>query len=181
MSKPQINKLKNFMITNEFNINQINSLIKNIESMYKMYVPKLIKTKIGSVYNFNFIIDTNIITKKENNHILRLLLMNLFKYKKIDNKPVFAILHYYCWSAENYNKYVNYLNKKCTEYGFSGIYTSIIAHHDIQVNNDFIKKRNIRRGLEILREGCCGDFSFSVIENNQSELKKPQKTFNLNF
>ena len=51
----------------------------------------------------------------------------------------------------------------------------------ISTTRDFIKKRNIRRGLEILREGCCGDFSFSVIENNQSELKKPQKTFNLNF
>jgi LPS-assembly protein len=46
---------------------------------------------------------------------------------------------------------------------------------------DFVQKRNIRRGGEILREGCCGDFSFSVIENNQSDLKKPQKTFNLNF
>jgi LPS-assembly protein len=46
---------------------------------------------------------------------------------------------------------------------------------------DFVQKRNIRRGAEIVREGCCGDFSFSVIENNQSDLKKPQKTFNLNF
>lgn len=46
---------------------------------------------------------------------------------------------------------------------------------------DFVQKRNIRRGVEIVREGCCGDFSFSIIENNQSDLKKPQKTFNLNF
>lgn len=51
----------------------------------------------------------------------------------------------------------------------------------ILATRDFVKKRNIRRGVEILREGCCGDFSFSVIENNQSDLKKPQKTFNLNF
>jgi LPS-assembly protein len=51
----------------------------------------------------------------------------------------------------------------------------------ILATRDFVKKRNIRRGAEILREGCCGDFSFSVIENNQSDLKKPQKTFNLNF
>jgi LPS-assembly protein len=46
---------------------------------------------------------------------------------------------------------------------------------------DFVIKRNIVRGIEILREGCCSDFGFSVIENNQSNLKKPQKTFNLNF
>ena len=51
----------------------------------------------------------------------------------------------------------------------------------ILATRDFVKKRNIRRGAEILREGCCGNFSFSVIENNQSDLKKPQKTFNLNF
>jgi LPS-assembly protein len=51
----------------------------------------------------------------------------------------------------------------------------------ILATRDFVEKRNIRRGAEILREGCCGDFSFSVIENNQSDLKKPQKTFNLNF
>ena len=46
---------------------------------------------------------------------------------------------------------------------------------------DFVTKRNIRRGVEILREGCCSNFGFSVIENNQSNLIKPQKTFNLNF
>ena len=46
---------------------------------------------------------------------------------------------------------------------------------------DFVKKRNIRRGVEVLREGCCTDFGFSIFENNQSDLIKPQKTFNLNF
>ncbi len=51
----------------------------------------------------------------------------------------------------------------------------------ISTTRDFVQKRNIRRGIEILREGCCSDFGFSVIENNQSNLTKPQKTFNLNF
>lgn len=51
----------------------------------------------------------------------------------------------------------------------------------ISTTRDFAQKRNIRRGVEILREGCCSNFGFSVIENNQSNLTKPQKTFNLNF
>jgi len=51
----------------------------------------------------------------------------------------------------------------------------------ILTTRDFVQKRNIRRGLEILRDGCCTNFGFSVIENNQSNLIKPQKTFNLNF
>lgn len=46
---------------------------------------------------------------------------------------------------------------------------------------DFVTKRNLRRGVEILREGCCSNFGFSMIENNQSNLIKPQKTYNLNF
>ena len=51
----------------------------------------------------------------------------------------------------------------------------------ISTTRDFVQKRNLRRGIEILREGCCSNFGFSVIENNQSNLIKPQKTFNLNF
>ena len=51
----------------------------------------------------------------------------------------------------------------------------------ILTTRDFVQKRTIRRGVEILREGCCSNFGFSVIENNQSNLIKPQKTFNLNF
>jgi len=46
---------------------------------------------------------------------------------------------------------------------------------------DFVEKRNIQRGIEINREGCCSLFGFSIIENNPSNLMKPQKTFNLNF
>lgn len=46
---------------------------------------------------------------------------------------------------------------------------------------DFVEKRNIQRGFEISREGCCSLFGFSLIENNPSNLMKPQKTFNLNF
>jgi len=51
----------------------------------------------------------------------------------------------------------------------------------ISTTRDFVEKRNIQRGIEILREGCCSDFGFSIIERNQSNLTKPQKTFNLNF
>ena len=46
---------------------------------------------------------------------------------------------------------------------------------------DFVEKRNIQRGFEVSREGCCSVFGFSLIENNPSNLMKPQKTFNLNF
>ena len=51
----------------------------------------------------------------------------------------------------------------------------------ISTTRDFVEKRNIQRGIEILREGCCSDFGFSIIERNPSNLTKPQKTFNLNF
>ncbi|MFM7702644.1 MAG: LPS-assembly protein LptD [Alphaproteobacteria bacterium] len=46
---------------------------------------------------------------------------------------------------------------------------------------DFVEKRNIQRGFEVSRDGCCSVFGFSLIENNPSNLIKPQKTFNLNF
>lgn len=51
----------------------------------------------------------------------------------------------------------------------------------ISTTRDFVEKRNIQRGIEILREGCCSDFGLSIIERNPSNLTKPQKTFNLNF
>ena len=51
----------------------------------------------------------------------------------------------------------------------------------ISTTRDFAENRNIQRGIEILREGCCSDFGFSIIERNPSNLTKPQKTFNLNF
>ena len=51
----------------------------------------------------------------------------------------------------------------------------------ISTTRDFAENRNIQRGIEILKEGCCSDFGFSIIERNPSNLTKPQKTFNLNF
>jgi LPS-assembly protein len=49
------------------------------------------------------------------------------------------------------------------------------------LTRDFVEKRNIQRGIEITRNGCCSNFGFSIIERNQSSLTKPQKTFNINF
>jgi len=49
------------------------------------------------------------------------------------------------------------------------------------VTRDFVRSRFIQRGVELIRNGCCSDFGFSVIEQNPSNLTKPQKTFNLNF
>jgi len=51
----------------------------------------------------------------------------------------------------------------------------------IFTTRDFVQKRNIQRGIEIIRSGCCSDFGFSMIERNPSNLTKPQKTFNLNL
>ena len=52
-----------------------------------------------------------------------------------------------------------------------------------QVNfiQDLTQKRIIQRGFSIINNGCCIDFGFSVAENNQSNLIKPQQTFNLNI
>ena len=83
--------------------------------------------------------DEQLIDKHFNNLIKY---FNDKKYKKVDNKPVLAILHYYYWPIENFNKYINYLNKKCIENGFRGIYVSAIAHHDIACNNDLVTKRD---------------------------------------
>ena len=83
--------------------------------------------------------DENLIDKHFNN------LIKYFKdkkYKKVENKPVFAILHYYYWPIENFNKYINYLNQKCIENGFNGIYISAIAHHDIVQVKELVTKRN---------------------------------------
>lgn len=49
------------------------------------------------------------------------------------------------------------------------------------LNHDMILKRTLSRGIILTRDGCCTTFSFSVSENNQSNLTKPQKTFNLNL
>ena len=51
----------------------------------------------------------------------------------------------------------------------------------LAVNRDMVIKRNISRELNILRDGCCTEFSFSIREINTSNLIKPQKTFNFNF
>lgn len=48
-------------------------------------------------------------------------------------------------------------------------------------NHDLALKRTLQRGLMFTRNGCCTIFSFSISENNPSNLTKPQKTFNLNL
>lgn len=49
------------------------------------------------------------------------------------------------------------------------------------VTRDMVLGRNLTRSIEINREGCCTNFGFSVVETNQSNLSKPQKSFNLRF
>ncbi len=49
------------------------------------------------------------------------------------------------------------------------------------VRRDMVIKRNISRELNILRDGCCTEFSFSIREINTINLIKPQKSFNFNF
>ena len=52
-----------------------------------------------------------------------------------------------------------------------------------QINfiEDLVQKRVIQRGASVINNGCCIDFGFSMIESNQSNLVKPQRTFNLNI
>ena len=52
-----------------------------------------------------------------------------------------------------------------------------------QINfiKDLVQKRVIQRGASIINNGCCIDFGFSMIESNQSNLVKPQRTFSLSI
>ena len=51
----------------------------------------------------------------------------------------------------------------------------------VSMTRDFVRSRFIQRGLEITKNGCCSDFGFSFVEQNQSSLTKPQKTFKILF
>jgi LPS-assembly protein len=51
----------------------------------------------------------------------------------------------------------------------------------INLIKDLIQERIIQRGVSIVNNGCCVDFGFSVSENNQSNLVKPQHTFTITF
>jgi hypothetical protein len=53
------------------------------------------------------------------------------KYKKINNKPIFAILQHYTWKNDEFNKFTNYFNTKCIEKGFNGIYIITIVQHNL--------------------------------------------------
>lgn len=67
-----------------------------------------------------------------NKHFLNLL--KYFKdknYYKIDNKPVFFILHYYLWSENVLEEFIKYLNNKCIENNFNGIYFSTICSFNL--------------------------------------------------
>ncbi|OFW95455.1 MAG: hypothetical protein A2887_00890 [Alphaproteobacteria bacterium RIFCSPLOWO2_01_FULL_40_26] len=52
---------------------------------------------------------------------------------------------------------------------------------NISGNRDLITGRTISRGIKLYREGCCTTFEFSAIENDPSNLVKPQRTFNLSL
>lgn len=75
-------------------------------------------------YNYN-----EYLIEKHFNNLIKYF--NDKKYKKVDNKPVFGILHYFIWSKDNFNKYINYLNKRCIDYGFNGIYISSMTQYDM--------------------------------------------------
>jgi hypothetical protein len=91
--------------------------------------------KLFNIYEYN-----ETLIEKHFNNLIKYF--NDKKYKKIEGKPVLSILHYYWWSKENFNKYVDYLNQKCISCGFNGIYISAIAHHDIVSCKDLVSKRN---------------------------------------
>lgn len=46
---------------------------------------------------------------------------------------------------------------------------------------DMVLGRTISRTFAISREGCCSNFTFSVVENNQSNLIEAQRSFNLSI
>jgi LPS-assembly protein len=53
----------------------------------------------------------------------------------------------------------------------------------LDATHDMVAGRTLARSLMLYRDGCCTIFGFSIIENNQSNLIKPQKTisFSLSF
>jgi len=52
---------------------------------------------------------------------------------------------------------------------------------DFNINRDLINKRNITRNIAVRYDGCCSSAGFTISENNQSTLLKPQRSFNINF
>ncbi|MBM3579439.1 MAG: LPS-assembly protein LptD [Alphaproteobacteria bacterium] len=51
----------------------------------------------------------------------------------------------------------------------------------ITASKDLVSNRILSRGIILSRDGCCTNFSFSVIETNPINLTKPQRTFSLLF
>jgi LPS-assembly protein len=94
-----------------------------------------------------------------------------FKYKKFEMSSDYLLIR----------KNINNLKEREQ----STISSSIDIYNNWFVKafltRDFVEKRNIQRGIEITRKGCCSNFGFSIIERNPSSLTKPQKTFNINF
>jgi hypothetical protein len=100
------------------------------------------------------------------------------KYKKVDNKPVFAILQHYTWKNEEFTEFTNYLNKKCIENGFDGIYIITIIQHNLQpkqesdgVYMNVPSWKNSSMFGNIFKENdiCYVDYNYYV-ENFETEL-----------
>jgi hypothetical protein len=65
-------------------------------------------------------------------------LLKYFKdknYYKINNKPVFFILHYHLWEKNILEKMIGFFDKKSQEYGFDGLYISVIIGFDLPIYN----------------------------------------------
>lgn len=58
-----------------------------------------------------------------------------YRYEKKDNKPVFMIYHH---MFKEENDYINYLDKRCKENGFNGIF--IIETYFGKINDELFKK-----------------------------------------
>lgn len=82
--------------------------------------------KLYNNYNYN-----ETVIEKHFDNLLKYF--NDKKYKKVDNKPVFGILHFNIWSIQQFDKYISFLNNKCIENSFNGIYITVITQPDLYV------------------------------------------------
>ena len=121
-------------------------------------------------------------------------------------KKYFSMLYLFQLNESNYNNELNQLSSTLTFERFSllgdyllikktsqnlnkkeqiSLETSLNLNKEwkvkLSVKHDMALSRMISRGVTIYRDGCCTIFGFSISENNQSNLTKPQKTFNLNL
>lgn len=87
-------------------------------------------------WNTDLINNYNVNYDNWNKHFINLL--KYFKdknYYKIDNKPVFFILHYYFWKETIFKEMIDYFDDKCKQHGFNGIYISVITGYNLPIYN----------------------------------------------